>query len=381
MTAAPDAAEQYFSTIASALAGLEVFMRDDRSPLYRHGIVARIVAGYIARLERSFSCWRNRIGFSDSFKISRAESGFPIFQNVLELENDRRQANQRLASIPAPDELRNEMADFILRHKEFPAALQRQMAERLYLEDVRDGALFSPFVLAETAKVSVNPKVMRPYYLVHWGAFDGAANLPLVYMTTVEDSSEPMVRQLVGEDGKLNDRVKIPLPVDGLLNPELAHRFDDFTEKNSAYSLSPATIAVNLDKDFETLHPKQLRRVVLGPFYSAGITENNSTVSQVLSRVRRADNAWLLTWTIQEVFSKTEQPGHKGLWSSSKATQEFYINTDDLEAARQGVSSYERHALIPHEAYQALYAAGEAQKIFVGYKVHILSKGQVISDV
>ena len=52
-----------------------------------------------------------------------------------------------------------------------------------------------------------------------------------------------------------------------------------------------------------------------------------------------------------------------------------------IEAARQGVSSYENHALIPHEAYQALYAAGEAQKIFSGYKVHILSNGQVISDV
>jgi hypothetical protein len=381
MTAASDPAEQYFSTIASALAGLEVFMRDDRSPLYRHGIVARIVAAYIGRLENSFSCWRNRLGFADSFKISRAESGFPVFQNLLELENDRRQANQRLAAIPDPDELRNEMADFILRHKEFPAALQKQMAERLYLEAVKDGEIFSPFVLAETAKVSVNPKVMRPYYLVHWGSFDGSANLPLVYMATVEDSTEAMVSQLVGDDGKLNERVNIPLPVEGLLNPELAHRFDDFTEKNSAYSLSPATIAVNLDKDFETLHPKQLRRVVLGPFYSAGITENNSTVTEVLSKVRRKENAWLLTWTIQEVFSKAEKPGHKGLWSSSKASQEFFINTDDLEAARQGVSSYERHALIPHEAYQALYAAGETQKIFVGYKVHILSKGQVISDV
>jgi hypothetical protein len=236
-------------------------------------------------------------------------------------------------------------------------------------------------VLSETAKVSVNPKVMRPYYLVHWGAFDGSANLPLIYMATVEDSTEAMVSQLVGADGKLSDRVNIPLPVEGLLNPELAHRFDDFTEKNSSYSLSPATIAVNLDKDFETLHPKQLRRVVLGPFYSAGITENNSTVTEVLSKVRRKENAWLLTWTIQEVFSKAEKPGHKGLWSSSKASQEFFINTDDLEAARQGVSSYEKHALIPHEAYQALYAAGETQKIFVGYKVHILSKGQVISDV
>ncbi len=381
MSAETDAAERYFAAIAAALGGLEVFMRDDRSPLYRHGIVARIVAEYIGRLEKSFACWRNRLGFQDSFRISRAESGFPVFQNLLELENDRRQADQRLASIPAPDELRTEMADFILRRKEFPRALQRSMAERLYLEAVRGEETFGPFSLAETVKVSVNPKSGLPYYLVHWAAFDGVANLPLVYMVTVEDSSDAMVRQLVDKTGKLDAKVEIPLPVEGLLNPELAHRFDDFTEKNSAYSLAPMTIAVNLDRDFEALHPKQLRRVVLGPFYTAGITENNSTVSGVLAKVRKPDNAWLLTWTIQEVYSKGEKPGRKGLFSSEKATQEFFIDTDDLEATRQGVSAYENHALVPHEAYQALYAAGEAQNIFSGYKVHILSNGQVISDV
>ncbi len=381
MTPEAEAAAKYFDAISAALRGLEIFMRDDRSPLYRHGIVARIVAEYIARLEASFVCWRNRLGFAETFKISRAESGFPVFQNVLELENDRRSADKRLANIPDPATIRAEMADFILRHKEFPAALQRSMAERLYLEVVKDGAVFSPFLLAQTAKVSVNPKTMRPYYLVHWGAFDGSANLPLVYMATIEDSSEAIVSQLVLENGKLNEKVEIPLPVDGLLNPELAHRFDDFTEKNSAYALSPVTIATNMDKDFPTLHPKQLRRVVLGPFYSASFTENNSTVTEVLSKVRKPENAWLLTWTIQEVYSKAERAGRKGLWSSEKATQEFHIETDDLEAARQGVSAYENHALIPHEAYQALYAAGEAQKIFSGYKVHILSNGQVISDV
>jgi hypothetical protein len=381
MTSPTDPAARYFEAIRAALTGLEIFMRDDRSRLYRHGIVAKIVAEYIARLEKSFACWENRLGFMEKFRISRAESGFPVYQNILELENDRRTAAQRLAGIPEPGELRVEMADFILRHKEFPATLQKSMAERLYLEDVKDGVVFGPFMLAQTAKVSVNPKTFRPYYLAHWATFDGTANLPLIYMATIEDSSESMVEQLVGEDGKLSEKVEIPLPVDGLLNPELAHRFDDFTEKNSAYTLSPATIASNLDKDFPELHPKQLRRVVLGPFYSAGITEHNSAVADVLSKVRKPENAWLLTWTIQEIYSKGERPGRKGLWSSEPASEEFYINTDDLEAARQGVSSYEKHALVPHEAYQALYAAGEAQKIFLGYKVHILSKGRVISDV
>lgn len=376
-----DAAARYFDTISAALGGLDVFLRDERSPLYRHDLVAKVMVEYLVRLENSFACWKNRLGFMDSFRISRAESGYPVFQNVLELENDRRSAEKRLAGIPEPEVLRAEMADFILRHRAMPQALRKSMAERLYLEEVSEGLIFAPFVLPRTVKVSVNPKTRRPIYVVHWGAFDGTVNLPLVYMATVEDSSENVVRELVSRDGKLDENVKIPLPVEGLLNPELAHRFDDFAEKNSAYSLSPATIAGNLDKDFDALHPKQLRRVVLGPFYSAGITEHNSVVAEVLSKVRREQNAWLLTWTVQEVFSKSEQPARKGLFSSQPAREEFHINTDDLEATRQGVSSYERHALIPHEAYQALYAAGEAQKIFGGYQVHIISNGQVISDV
>lgn len=381
MSPAIDAATRYFDAISAALTGLDVFLRDDRSPMYRHDPVAKVMSEYIARLENSFSCWRNRLGFMDSFRISRAESGYPVFQNVLELENDRRTADKRLAAIPAPDVLRAEMADFILRQRAMPDALRKTMAERLYLEEIAGGETFAPFVLPQTVRVTVNPKTRRPLYVVHWGAFDGSANMPMVYMVTLEDSSEDIVKTLVTNDGRLNERVAIPLPVDGLLNPDLARRFDDFAEKNSSYSLSPATIGTNLDKDFETLHPKQIRRVVLGPFYSAGITENNSVVSEVLSKVRRADNAWLLTWTVQEIFSKAEQPARKGLFSRQPAREEFHINTDDLEAARMGVSSYEKHALVPHEAYQALYAAGEADAVFGGYKVHIISNGQVISDV
>src|SRR5690606_10973189 len=247
---------------------------------------------------------------------------------------------------------------------------QARVAERLYLEQIGKGDIFSPFVLPETIRVAVNPKTMRPYYVVCWGAFDGTATLPMVYMATIEDSSENVVKMLVGKDGKLNPDIDIPLPVGGLLNPELASRFDDFTLKNSAYSLTPATIATNLDKDFPTLHPKQLRRIVLGPFYSAGITENNERVNEILSKVRKPENAWLLTWTVQEVFSRAGRAAQKGFWSSAPAQEEFHIETNDLEAARMGVSAYEQHALVPHDAYQALYAAGETDGIFGAYKVH-----------
>jgi len=383
MTRMPDDSpvDRYFASIHAALEGLDVFLRDDRSPLYKHGLVARAVTEYVERLEASFTCWRHHLDYAKSFRISRAESGFPVFQNVLELENDRMTAKARLSEIPAPDALREEMADFILRHKAFPRDLQQSMAERLYLEHVQEGHVFSPLVLPETIKVSVNPKTMRPFYLVHWGAFDGVSNLPLVYTAMIEDSSPDIVKMLVTEDGKLDTSVEIPLPVGGLLNPKLAREFDAFAERNSAYSLSPSTIATNMDRDFDDLHPKQLRRIVLGPFYSAGITEHNKRVNDVLEKVANPANAWLLTWTIQDIYSKSEKPARKGIWSSEPAREEFHIETDDLDAARMGVSAYEKHALIPHEAYQALYAAGETEAVFAGYQTHIISGGEVISDV
>jgi hypothetical protein len=374
-------ADLYFQAMNAALNGLDRFLAQANSPLYKHGLIGKTVVPYVERLMRTFSCWEHRIGFAETFRISRAESGFPAFQNVLELENDRRKADARLAEMPDAKALRAEMVDYILRQKAFPKAQRERMAERTYLEAIGKGNIFRPFVLPETIRVSVNPKTRRPYYVVHWGAFDGSQALPMVYMAVIEDSSEEVGRMLVTKDGKLNDNITIPLPVEGLLNPDLAHQFDDFIKKNSAYSLTPATIANNLDKDFDVLHPKQLRRFVLGPFYSAGITEHNSRVSDILSKVRQPENAWLLTWTVQEVVSVAERPARRGLWSSQPSREEFHIETGDLEAVRQGVSHYEKHALVPHDAYQALYASGEADRVFGGFNVHVISGNQITSGI
>ncbi len=171
------------------------------------------------------------------------------------------------------------------------------------------------------------------------------------------------------------------MPVDGLLNPDLALKFDDFCEKNSAYSLTLSTIGTNLDKDFTALHPKQIRRFVLGPFYHSALTRHGEKVDEILSKVKQADNAWLMTWTLQEIYSMEEKPAKWGLWGGEPARERFYINTDDLECTRQGVSAFQRHALVPHEAYQAIYASGAADEIFEGYQTHVISEGHVLRNM
>jgi hypothetical protein len=374
------AAGRYFVSLNRALDGLDTYLNDDESPLYKHDLIGTVVTEYLARLRGSLSSWQDRVAFAEKFRISRSESGFPAFQNLLELENDRRDAGKRLALMPDEDTIRKEMVDFILTKKAVPTALQRTMAERRYLGSLDKGKHFSPLCLPRTVRVSVNPKTQRPYYVVHWGYYDGTANLPMIYVLSLEDSSTDMVDTLV-EGEKLKRGVEIPLPVDGLLNPVLAHQFDDFCDRNSAYSLTLSTIATSLDKDFPTLHPKQLRRFVLGPFYHSEITVNGVVVDQILQKVKRPENQWMLTWTLQEIYSMNEKPGKWGLLGSQPPQEEFFLNTDDLDAARMGVSAYSKHALVPHEAYQAIYAEGQADAIFAGYETHIISGNKVLRRI
>lgn len=380
-TAANAEAEKYFSALGHALDGLDRFLREDETGADRHVVIAAIVNGYLKLLRDSLVSWESKIAFEPKFRVSQTESGFPAYENVLELQNDRKNADARISELPETSELRQRMVDFILTQKAFPQELQARMAERNYLEMVLAGNHFAPLVLPKTIRVSINPKTRRPYYVVHWGYYDGSANLPMIYMATIEDSSNDIVRLLVSPTGKLNREINIKLPVGGLLNPELAHQFDDFCEKNSSYSLKLSTIAHNMDEDFETLHPKQVRRFILGPFYHSAFTRHGQKVDQILARVKREENAWLMTWTMQEIFSKAERPAKRGLWSSQPAREEFYVNTDDLECAAQGVSAFERHALVPHEAYQAIYASGQDQEIFDGYNRHVISDGHVLRNL
>ncbi len=370
----------YFSAINAALEGLALFMREERAGVEDHALIAEAVSGTLAKLKRSLSAFANRQAFSPGLRIAQGDSGFPAFQHILELTSDKAKAETRLGQLASANTLRAEMADYIFRRKAFPTDLRKDLAERLYLESVKGGDFMGALELPETIRLSTNSALKRPSYIVRWAAYDGVANLPMVFLATIEDSTDNVMRELVKKDGSLNDRAGVKLPVQGLLNPDLARAFDAFAEKNASYSLSPITVATNLDKDFPTLHPKRLRRIVLGPFWTAGITRNNQTVSDILSRIKKQENAWLISWTLQDVLSVREVEGKKGFFSSEPSTQEFHIETADLEAVQMGASAYAKHALVPHEAYQALYASGEARKVFDGFKVHIIANGTVVSD-
>ncbi len=100
------------------------------------------VSGYLDRLQNSLRSWENKVSFEKKIRVSQTESGFPAFQNVLDLQNDRADAASRLDQFDDEETIRQNMVNHILSKKAFPAELQKSMAERRYLQAVQEGKHF-----------------------------------------------------------------------------------------------------------------------------------------------------------------------------------------------------------------------------------------------
>ena len=166
--------EQYFNAISEAFAGLDVYLREEDSPLYKHHLIGSIVVEYLDRLRGSFDAWENHLGFAKKFRISRAESGFPTFQHVLELDNDRKSADKELAKLPDEDALREEMVDFILRKKNsFPDPVAKINGRAFTILSIGDRSSDIVFASgAARAPIRVfgqSENQTARIYVVHWG--------------------------------------------------------------------------------------------------------------------------------------------------------------------------------------------------------------------
>ena len=371
----------YFNAVDKAFAGLDGVLESQSDQVRRNNLIYPALTEHLDRLRHSFTCWKHKCHFTQSFKIDQAESGFPVFQQVLSLTADQARCQERLLDVPPVDQLREEMLEVMLKYKKFPNIQQRALAERALLDALKEAETFHAFTSPKTLRHSKNPRSGRPYYVISWAAYDGTAHLPMVYTAVIEDSSPSAPKPR--KNGHLSkhkgpwgivDREEFP-------NMELNDELRRFLANNSSYSLTLTTIATALDAAFPTLHPKQLRRFVLGPFYAGGITHHNETVQGVLDGVTTSDENWMLTWTMQELHSQEEVAAKHGIWGGSPAKEIFYIDIGNVDCVNQGVSAIERHALIPHTAYQAVYAKGKTDEIFKGYQCYIASGEHILKHV
>ena len=298
-----------------------------------------VVEGYLACLANSLTALSTKYLLTGivsnklpaKLEIDRAESGFPVFRELLQMANDLVQADRHLESLPSQERLKSEIVDQILQSRTIPRDLQFALSQRIYYEILRDKPLFlaqSDPQLVWLGKVAGQPR----RYLIHWAVYDSQTNLPIIYIMGIEESGE----------GALN------------LDERRWSRAQEHLLAQSLSSLKLLTIATGFDKDFEDIHPKYLKRILLGPMYSNTFTRQHDSLRAILADAEGTPGQdWLFVWTTETLLSKSTKRTRSGLFG--EVMQEIYeLDHIDADLFDSGATRIERSIILPDRPYQTL---------------------------
>jgi hypothetical protein len=241
---------------------------------------------------------------------------------------DAQQAEKHLAGMPSEAELKDRMVRQIVGEQTIPTALQFALSQRYYYEALAAGGMF--WARNDPDAQWIQDLGERRHFLVHWAVWDTQTNLPVVYLMDLEDSGKRPI---------LNDAYRWPQAQAALM-------------AQSVGGLKLLTIATGFDKDFADLHPKRLRRIILGPMYSASFTLQSGPISRVLEGAKAPEGQdWALVWTVEDLASDREEEVKEG-WFSSSQRQVYKL--DPVAGAELGATRQDRMIILPERPYQVL---------------------------
>jgi hypothetical protein len=295
---------------------------------------ARVLGKYLTAVAGTFRALSNKYlmtGRGEAaprLTIDRHESGFPVAQELMTMAVDAQQAEKHLAGMPSEAELKDRMVRQIVGDLTIPTALQFALSQRYYYEALLAGGIF--WARNDPDAQWIEDLGERRHFLVHWAVWDTQVNLPVVYLMDVEDSG------------------KRPLPTDAYRWPQVQQAL----MAQAVGGLKLVTIATGFDKDFEDLHPKRLRRIILGPMYSASFTLQSGPISKVLEGAKAPEGEdWALVWTVEDLISDREEEVKDG-WFSTAMRQVYKL--DPVAGAEIGATRQDRMIILPEKPYQVL---------------------------
>ncbi|WP_425289152.1 hypothetical protein [Yoonia algicola] len=317
------------SYLTKVAATMETEGRFDRKEI-------EVMARYLIGLNWTFTALAHKYHFAGRFAHSgkltfdRTESGFPVYQELLEMANDALQAQRHLDAQPDAEALKDQMVRVILSEQDIPTKLQYALSQRLYYEELARGDQF--WARNDPQCLWLGNEGDRRSFLLHWAVYDSQVNLPTIYLMTVEDT---------GRTGLPKDEHRWPEAQAHLMAQSLAH-------------LKLLTIAKGFDEDFDDLHPTRLRRFHIGPMYSSAFTRQTGPLRDVLNDANAPDGEdWALVWTEEELVSERVENVKSG-WFGSVERQIFALDPFKGGGADLGATRMERSLIMPQRPYQAL---------------------------
>ncbi|AXC49531.1 hypothetical protein DRW48_07370 [Paracoccus suum] len=328
----------YVARTAGVMAALPAVTREMVRDRLLGDADVRVIGGYLAALQASLAALGMKYLVAGRIEgplrswltIDTHESGFPVWQEIAQTAADAAQAATELGRTPPAETIKDDMIRQIVGDRVLPTRLQYALSQRYYYEALAAGGLFWPQMHPQAE--GQGQAGSRRRWLIHWAIYDSQLNVPVIYLLDCDDSGRK------------------PLPEDSRRWPEAsAHLL-----AQSVTALQLVTIAQGFDRDFDTLHPRRLRRLTLGPIYSRLFTVQEGPIRQVLDDAHAPQGEdWALAMTIEELRAGRAVMEASGLFSVVER-QIFDLDPLNQHGAGQGATSAARVLVLPARPFQAL---------------------------
>lgn len=287
---------------------------------------SEIIFTNLRKLENTFKALRFKYMYSidddKKLKIDKTDSGFPNFYEIDSLMVDLKNLNELKLDAKKLNLLKEELLNELLSKDGSDINfLLSDLSFSSYINHISEEDLFLSFNegLLEEIDSSSDKNLSYSYF---WSTYDVSTSMPYIYIMTFECSKED----------------DLTLIVDAL--KKVANRAPNLN-----------IVAASIDEKLINIHPKILKRIAIGPFYSSKFAEDlNDDITKIFTYGDEGKK-FLLFIEDEFVYAHKEVISNNFL-SKDTVRQLFYVPSHKLELYDKGVSDVTKKVILPYKLHQ-----------------------------
>lgn len=283
--------------------------------------------------------------------VDLTSSGFPNSEEILSLEMNFLNQKEKLSQMPAASTLKRQLVNELMEKRSDPLDVLCALSKRTLLE-MNPEHMLNQFTPGELQLVGESRNERN--FNFHWCCYDQRKNLPYINILSF---TQDMNEESLSLKGASYENFLEVISTEGKRAPEIG------------------ILAMQIDECLNSIHPKILKRLRIGPLYSKILfkenqpDENNAVEAmfrQLFKEYSKEKNDFVLSVKDEVVFSR-EQVKVKGILGiGSKVREVFSIPETDAEAYAHKASVVHHMLLAPHQIAQHL---GEAERFVLHHPV------------
>lgn len=294
----------------------------------------KVLKNFSQRFLNSIEALRLKYAFDENNQmlIDLTESSFPNFMEFKKLDDDIRKKDVEFDKLPSQDNLKQNILDHLIRKKSDPMPLLQQLSKSSYYIRLKwSNNLLSEFTPGTLELLNEHTdKARTRTYFFSWASYDSVTNKPFIY--TMVFDNRPMSK---------NEPTGIEQDM-GFIE----------TIKAATHNSSPLkVIASDIDNAYESVMPKILKRIEIGPIFGKYSQDKHDYT--LLLKKNFDDDDFIFTYNTEIVFS-TGEKRVKSFLSKGELRQVFYIDESNKECMEKMISDIKSYMITSHRVSQFL---------------------------